>query len=133
MTDKTSTSSTTNSQGLFESIKALTSTLVAIVHTRLELLSTDLEEDRERLMSLVILSLIALFSILIAVVLATITLIVAFWDSYRVLALASVSGVFIIVSIATWLAAMRQAKKKPKMFVASLLELIKDRQHLDID
>ncbi len=133
MTDKTSTSSTTNSQGLFESIKALTSTLVAIVHTRLELLSTDLEEDRERLMSLVILSLIALFSILIAVVLATITLIVAFWDSYRVLALASVSGVFTIVGIATWLAAMRQAKKKPKMFLASLQELIKDRQHLDID
>ena len=63
MTNKTSTSSSTQSQGLFESIKALTSTLVAIVHTRLELLSTDLEEDRERLMSLVILSLIALFSL----------------------------------------------------------------------
>ena len=133
MTNKTSTSSPNNSQGLFESIKALTSTLVAIVHTRLELLSTDLEEDRERLMSLVMLSLIALFSLLIAVVLVTITLVVAFWDSYRVLALASISGVFIIVGITTWLAAVRQAKKKPKMFVASLMELIKDRQHLDIN
>lgn len=133
MTDKTSTSKPNNSQGLFESIKALTSTLVAIVHTRLELLSTDLEEDRERLMSLVILSLIALFSLVIAVVLVTITIVIAFWDSYRVLALASISGVFIIVGIATWLAAVRQAKKKPKIFVASLLELVKDRQHLDIN
>jgi|APLak6261659701_1056019.scaffolds.fasta_scaffold83000_2 uncharacterized membrane protein YqjE len=131
MTNKTSTSRSTNSLGLFESIKALTSTLVAVVHTRLELLSTDLEEDRERLMSLVMLSLIALFSLLIAAVLVTITLVVAFWDSYRVLALASVSGVFIIVGVATWLAAVRQAKKKPKMFVSSLLELIKDRQQLD--
>lgn len=127
MTNKTSTSSL----GLFESVKALTSTLVAIIHTRLELLSTDLEEDREHLMSLVMLSLIALFSLLIAAVLVTITLVVAFWDSYRVLALASVSGVFIIVGVATWLAAVHQAKKKPKMFVASLLELIKDRQHID--
>ncbi len=133
MTDKTSTSKPNNSQGLFESIKALTSTLVAIVHTRLELLSTDLEEDRERLMSLVILSLIALFSLVIAVVLVTITIVIAFWDSYRVLALASISGVFIIVGIATWLAAVCQAKKKPKMFVASLLELVKDRQHLDVN
>ncbi len=133
MTDKTSTSKPNNSQGLFESIKALTSTLVAIVHTRLELLSTDLEEDRERLMSLVILSLIALFSLVIAVVLVTITIVIAFWDSYRVLALASISGVFIIVGIATWLAAVRQAKKKPKIFAASLLELVKDRQHLDIN
>jgi uncharacterized membrane protein YqjE len=127
MTDKTSASS----KGLFESITALTSTLVAIVHTRLELLSTDLEEDRERLMSLVTLSLVALFSLLIAVVLITITLIVAFWDSYRVLVLASIAGVFLIVGVSTCLAAIRQAKNKPKMFVASLLELIKDRQHLD--
>jgi len=127
MTDKASTSSI----GLFESLKALTATLVTIVHTRLELLSTDLEEDRERLMSLVMMSLIALFSLLIGAVLVTITLVVAFWDSYRVLALASVSGVFIIVGVATWLAAVRQAKKKPKMFVSSLLELIKDRQQLD--
>jgi len=129
MTDKASTSSI----GLFESLKALTATLVTIVHTRLELLSTDLEEDRERLMSLVMMSLIALFSLLIGAVLVTITLVVAFWDSYRVLALASISGVFIIVGVGTWIAAVRQAKKKPKMFVASMLELVKDRKHLDIN
>lgn len=127
MTDKSSPSG----KGLFESITALTSTLVGIVHTRLELLSTDLEEDRERMMSLVMLSLIALFSLMIAVVLITITIVVAFWDSYRVLALASIAGVFLIVGVATWLAAIHKAKNKPKMFVASLLELIKDRQHLD--
>jgi uncharacterized membrane protein YqjE len=127
MTNKTSTSS----KGLFESITSLTSTLVAIIYTRLELLSADIEEDRERLMSLVMLSLIALFSLLVTAVLVSITIIVAFWDTYRVLALASVSGVFFVVGIVTWLAAIRRARNKPKMFVASLLELIKDRQHLD--
>ncbi len=127
MTNKTSTSS----KGLFESITSLTSTLVAIIYTRLELLSADIEEDRERLMSLVMLSLISLFSLLVTAVLVSITIIVAFWDTYRVLALASVSGVFFVVGIVTWLAAIRRARNKPKMFVASLLELIKDRQHLD--
>ena len=37
------------SKGLLDSLKALTGTLIAIVYTRLELLSTDLEEERERL------------------------------------------------------------------------------------
>jgi uncharacterized membrane protein YqjE len=129
MTEKSSS----GNKGLFDSITALTSTLIAIVHTRLELLSTDLEEDRERLMSLVTLSLVALFSLLIAVVLITITLVVAFWDSYRILALATTSGIFLIVGVLTWIAAIRNAKSKPKMFIASLLELVKDRQQLDAD
>ncbi len=35
--------------GLFDSLKVLTATLIAIAHTRLELLSTELEEERVRL------------------------------------------------------------------------------------
>jgi uncharacterized membrane protein YqjE len=127
MTDKTSTTS----KGLFKSITALTFTIVAIIHTRLELLSNDIEEDRERLMSLVTLSLVAFFCLLIAAILVTIALVVAFWDGYRVLALGSIALVFLIIGIATWLTAIHKAKSKPKMFEASLLELIKDRQHLD--
>lgn len=126
MTDTRST----NSKGLFKSITALTSTLVAILHTRLELLSTDIEEDRERMMLLVTLSLVALFSLLIAVVLITIALVVAFWDSYRVLALASIAGVYLIIGVVSWVVVIRQLRTKPKIFIASLLELIKDRQHL---
>lgn len=129
MTDNAST----NSRGLFDSISALTSTLVAIIHTRLELLSTDLEEDRERLMSLVTLSLVTLFCLLIAAVLITITVVVAFWDSYRIIALSSIATVFLAVGIVTWVLASRKAKAKPKMFTASLLELIKDRQQLDVN
>ena len=129
MTDQ----STTGTKGLYESITALTSTLVAIIHTRLELLSTDLEEDREHLMSLVRLSLIALFSLFLAVVLITITFVVAFWDSYRILALAIISGIVLIIGIVTWRAAVRNAKTKPKIFISSLLELIKDGQKLDAD
>ncbi|MBS1132667.1 MAG: hypothetical protein H6R16_3669, partial [Proteobacteria bacterium] len=39
------------SKGLLESLTTLAATLVAIAHTRLDLLSSDLEEEREHLLS----------------------------------------------------------------------------------
>jgi uncharacterized membrane protein YqjE len=49
------------SKGLLESLTMLAATLVAIAHTRLDLLSTDLEEERAHLFSLLVLALAALF------------------------------------------------------------------------
>jgi len=40
------------SQGLLESLTILAATLVVIAHTRLDVLSTDLEEEREHAYSL---------------------------------------------------------------------------------
>lgn len=131
MENKPSTSRTIRSQGLFQSIKALTSTLVSMAHNRLELLSTDLEEAKEQMIKMLVLSLVSLFSIFIATVLIAITIVVAFWDTHRMLALFSATGFFIIVGVATCMTIISEAKKAPKMFMASLLELIKDRTHID--
>lgn len=118
------------SGGLLDSLTVLVGSLVSIVHTRLELLSTDLEEDREHLLSLVILSLISLFSLMVGVVLVAILLVVIFWDSHRLLALGLLAGFFILAGLATCAFAVRKAKTKPRLFLASLLELFKDSQQL---
>ncbi|MGV8935451.1 MAG: phage holin family protein, partial [Gallionellaceae bacterium] len=68
------------SLGLLDSLKRLAASLLAISYTRLELLSTELEENRERLVSTLVLLLIALFCLGVGVVLITILLVVAFWD-----------------------------------------------------
>lgn len=119
------------SKGLFESLTVLATTLVAIAHTRLDLLSADLEEDREHLLSLLVLTLAALFCLGVGVVLATILLVAAFWDTHRLLVLGSLAGFFLAVGMAAWRFAMRKARTKPRLFAASLLELLKDRQQLD--
>ena len=119
------------SKGLMESLSTLASTLVAIVHTRLDLLSTDLEEDREHLLALVMLSLVALFSLLVGVVLVAILLVVAFWETHRLLTLGLLAGFFLAVGFTAWWCAMRKVRAKPKLFSGSLLELLKDRQKLD--
>ena len=119
------------SKGLLESLTVLAATLVAIAHTRLDLLSTDLEVDREHFLSLLVLTLVALFCLGVGVVLATILLVAAFWDTYRLLVLASLAGFFLAVGIGAWAFAMHKAKTRPRLFAASLSELYKDRQQLN--
>lgn len=117
-------------KGLLESLAALASTLVAIAHTRLDLLSVDIEEDRARFLSLLLLALTTLFLIGVGVVLAIILLVLVFWDTHRVLALSSLAGFFLVAGLATWAFAIHQARTKPRLFTSSLLELVKDRQQL---
>jgi uncharacterized membrane protein YqjE len=122
---------TNGSRGLMESLTTLTSTLVAIAHTRLDLLSTDLEEEREHLLSLMMLNLVALFCFCIGVVLAMILLTVVFWDTHRLLVLGLLTGFYLTASVATWAFAVRKARIKPRLFAASMSELLKDREQFD--
>ncbi|HSJ47575.1 MAG TPA: phage holin family protein [Gammaproteobacteria bacterium] len=117
-------------KGLLESLTTLAATLVGIAHTRLDLLSTDLEEEREHMFSLVVLALVALFCLGIGVVLATILLVVAFWDTHRLLVLGTLTGFFLVMSFAMWAFALHKVRSKPRLFAASLSELEKDRQEL---
>ncbi|MHB1400777.1 MAG: phage holin family protein [Thiobacillus sp.] len=118
------------SRGLLESLSTLAATLVAIVHTRLDLLSADVEEGRAHMLSLLVLALAALFFIGVGVVLAAILLVVAFWDSHRLLALGSLAGFFLAAGVGAWAYALHKARTKPRLFAASLSELVKDRQQL---
>ncbi|HNV88757.1 MAG TPA: phage holin family protein [Methylotenera sp.] len=121
------------SKGLLDSLAAFASTLVDVVYTRLELLSTDLEEDRERLFSLVALYLAAMFFFAVGLVLAAIFLVVAFWETHRLVALGLLAGLFLLAGALAGGFAIHMTKTKPKLFSASLLELLKDKEKLDSD
>ena len=116
--------------GLFESLKTLSGSLVGIVHTRLELLSTDIAEERAHLTSLLVLGLVALFCLGVGVVLLAILIAVAYWDSHRLAALGGLTGFFMIAGAGLAWLALHKARTKPRLFDASLAELSKDRQHL---
>ncbi len=118
-------------EGLLTSLKNLTVTLIAIIHTRLELLSIDLEEGRERFISLLAIAFISLFSLCFGAVLLTILVVVVFWDTHRLLVLGSLTGLFLIVGAVLGGIVVRRLKSMPRMFEASLAELIKDHQEID--
>jgi uncharacterized membrane protein YqjE len=101
------------------------------VHTRLELISTYLEEGSESFISLLALAFVSLFSLCFGAVLLTILVVVVFWDTHRLLVLGSLTGVFLITGAVLAAIVVRKLKSMPRMFEASLAELIKDHQEID--
>jgi uncharacterized membrane protein YqjE len=120
----------TTSKGLLDSLQALAMTLVAVAHTRLDLLASDMEEERAHFFSLLVLALAALFLMGVGVVLATILLVVGFWDMHRLTVLGLLTAFFLLTGITAWAVAMRKVRSKPKLFAASMSELLKDRQQM---
>ena len=118
------------SGGLLESLRNLSVSLVGIVHTRLELLSTDISEEREQLTTFLILVLVALGCFGLGIVLLAVLIAIFFWETHRLLALAGLTGFFLAVGIGLGGYAMHRIRTKPRLFAASLAELSKDRQAL---
>jgi uncharacterized membrane protein YqjE len=117
--------------GLFDSLKALLATMFGIAHTRVELISIEVEEQFARLASLLVWGLVALFFAFTGVMLSAIAFIVVFWDSNRVLAAAGLAAAFVLLAVIAVLGFIARAKARPRLFKASLDELAKDRSQLD--
>ena len=117
-------------RGLFDSLKELVGTLLAIAHTRLELFSTEIKEQRVWLSSMLVWTLVALFCAGVGVVLATLFVVIALWDTHRLLALGIPGILFLLGAALAWLIVLGKARAKPRLFEASLAELSKDRKEL---
>jgi uncharacterized membrane protein YqjE len=116
--------------GLFDSLKVLAASLVAIAHTRLELLSTELEEERVWLVSTLVWALVALFCAGLAIVLAAVWVVAVFWDTHRLLALGVLTGGFFLATVLAALVVLAKVRAKPRLFAGSLAELSKDHEQL---
>jgi uncharacterized membrane protein YqjE len=118
------------SGGLMESLKRLASTLLAIIQTRLELLSSEMEEERLRIGQLLFYGSVALFFFGLAIMLLTVFVVVVFWDSNRLLVLGGFAVLYFVAGLLAWNASRRVAQEKSKLFSASLAELADDRDQL---
>lgn len=105
-------------------------TLVAIVHTRLQLLTTEIQEEVQQVAQLLIWSFIALFAAMMALFLGALTVIFAFWDTHRILAALMMTAAFLLLAVIGGLVLKRKLDAKPPMLDATLAELAKDRDQL---
>ncbi len=117
-------------EGLLGSLKSLTALVVAIFHNRLNLLSNDLEIAREQMVSVLIMVLIALFSLCFGALLLALFVVVIFWDTHRLIALGGVTGLFLLVGTLCLWRVLKALKAMPATFEASLTELAKDYKQL---
>ncbi|HXF67269.1 MAG TPA: phage holin family protein [Burkholderiales bacterium] len=116
--------------GILHSLRNLAATLVALLHTRLELLATELEEERLRLAQIVLWGCIAAAFLLLGAVMLTVFVVVLFWDTQRVLTTGLLAALYLALGIAAAFAARARARRRSRLFSASLAELAKDREDL---
>ena len=112
-------------EGLFAALKNSVATLIAIGKTRAELLVTELEEEKLRLMSLWSKAIGAAFMLAVGVVLAIFCLALAFWE-HRVFVFGIFAVLFIGGALLLIASLKRQTAQPSKMFRASLSELEAD-------
>ena len=113
---------------LLRALQNLGGSFLAIVQTRLELLSTEIEEEWLRLVGFALLALAALFCVGVAIVLAVVFIVAAFWDSYRLTAIVALGAAFFVIATVFWRVLVMRYAAKPQLFAVSLKELRKDRE-----
>lgn len=116
-------------EGLFVALKNLFATLLAIGKTRAELLVTEIEEEKFRLMSMWSKAIGASFLFALGLIMFVFCIALAFWEQ-RVLVFGLFSAVFIAGGFLLVSSLRRQAAQPSKLFRSSLAELESDMTQL---
>ena len=115
---------------LFRSLAKLVATFVAIAHTRLELLTTELQQEMHRVAEIMVWTVIALLAALIGLFLAALVIVFVFWDTHRVLASVIVTSVFFAIALVALLVLRVKVKSRPRLLEGTLAELATDASNL---
>lgn len=116
--------------GLFTSIAQLLATAVGIAQTRLELLSTELQEEIHRVAEIMVFAAIALLAAGVGLFLLALVVIFVFWDTHRMAASIGVTSAFFLIAVVAGLVLRAKVHAKPPLLDATLAELKKDRANL---
>jgi uncharacterized membrane protein YqjE len=111
---------------LLRSATRLCGTLLAMLQTRIDLLTTEISEDLERGVRVLIWGMVAALAAVFSLLLAGITLIVYYWDTHRMAAAIGVTAGFVVLSVVAARAARARLHEKPRLLDASRTELRRD-------
>ncbi|MGB7740811.1 MAG: phage holin family protein [Steroidobacteraceae bacterium] len=117
--------------GLFDSLRALIATLVAMAHTRVELFGTELEEEVRRVVALLLGGVLVLALASLALVFSGLVVIAAYWDTHRMAATVGVAIGFIVLAAGSYLAVRQQTRRRSRLLSSTLDELERDLALLD--
>lgn len=119
--------------GLLASFRQLLGSALGLLHNRIELLGVELAEERENLLTLITLGMLAVICLGAGLVFFAALIIYLCWNTYPALALGVCSLLFLSVGVVAWWRAVRQPRLGSRIFSASLAELHKDRVALAAD
>lgn len=117
-------------QRLFSAAKRLLGSLLATGETRLRLAVLELEEERVRLVGLLLIVGLSLILLMLGIGVLTTLVIAAFWDSYRLTAIATSALVLLGGGTLLALRALQLAKRRT-LLVSTLKHLATDRDLME--
>lgn len=113
------------------SVRELARTILAMVETRARLAATELEEQAVRLVEVATWFALAILFLSVALVFFSLLVLIAFWDTHRLLAAALLAILYLVVGGTAMLVARARLRDRPPLFSATLEELGKDLEHLE--
>jgi uncharacterized membrane protein YqjE len=116
--------------GLLHSIRHLAGNLLGAAQTRLEIFSTEFEEERVRLEQMLLVALAAAFCLAMGIALCVALIVIYYWDTHRLAAVGILAAAFLGAGVALGLILRAEAKNRPKPFAVTRSELAKDRAML---
>ena len=116
--------------GLLVSLRGLIATAIALFQTRLELLATELEEEKLRLLSIMMFAAVAFVMLGTGLVLSVIFLALLFWEDHRLLVMGGLTAIFLLCGFGALLLVQRKLQAGSRLFSASLAEMTQDQQAL---
>jgi len=118
------------SGGLLASLRQLAATLIEIVHTRVELIATEIDEERARLGQALWLAAAGAFCLSLGILLTVLFLVVLFWESHRLLVLGILAAGFMGAGVTAMMILKARLSERARMFSQTLAELKRDRSRL---
>jgi len=116
---------------LYYAARNYLATWVEVLRTRLELFSTEWQEEFQRLEQILILAAATVLCLTFGLLLVTLFVVVAFWETnYRLPVLGAFAVLYLVAGGVVGLIMRRKSRSKPKIFSATLAELAKDYRHL---
>lgn len=119
--------------GLFASVRGLLATALAVAQTRLELVTTEIEEELHRVAEILLWMFVVVFFAGLTVLMFAFVVVVAFWEEHRLLAAALTTLVFLGLVLAALAIVRAKIRARPKLLESTIDEIRRDRAALGDD
>lgn len=113
--------------GFLSSLRSLGDGLLAAVQGRIELFTVELQEEKFRLIQTFVWICVAVFTCMMAIMFASLTLVYLFWESARLAVLGGLTLFYTGALVAIIIAFRRFLARQPHPFAATLQEIGEDR------
>jgi len=120
------------SPSLFASLRSFWSVLLAILYTRLDLVTAELEDEGVRALKLVIAGSVSLLCLLTAFFWAMFFILALFWDTeYRLLVIGIIFAIYFAGGLILFFVARNMIKHRPRFLGQTIAELRRDVEGLN--